>query len=278
MAKPVRVRDPLGLRRAVSGWLLPALVAAMALLAAIALGGAEAAEALARRWEGGAAAAMLVQLQPGLDPVPAAEQVATLPGVAEAIAMDRERLSALLHPWLGDASGLPLPPMIEVRLTHVREADIVAQGIAEMLPGAQVEQHGVWVARLSALARSLQAMAWMTLALVGGLATAILAVATRAGIAARRDTITILHELGATDGTIARQFARRIAWLAACGATLGVMQALPLLFALGRMASPLLGDGLEMPWLALLALIPAAALIAWFTALSAVRMWLKRLP
>ena len=33
-------RDPLGLRRALSGWLLPGLVAAMALLAALAVAGA----------------------------------------------------------------------------------------------------------------------------------------------------------------------------------------------------------------------------------------------
>jgi cell division transport system permease protein len=37
-----RGRDPLGLRRALSDRLLPALVAAMALLAALALAGAEA--------------------------------------------------------------------------------------------------------------------------------------------------------------------------------------------------------------------------------------------
>lgn len=275
---PTRAKDPLGLRRAVSGWLLPGLVAAMALLAAIALGGAEAAEALARRWEGGAAAAMLVQLPQGTDPAPAAQQLAAIPGVAEATAMDQARLSALLHPWLGDATGLPLPAMVELRLTSTRQAEAVQQAIAGMLPGAAVEAHGVWVARLSALARSLQAMAWLTLALVGGLAAAIIAVATRAGIAARRDTITILHDMGATDGAISRRFAGRVAWLAGCGACCGLAVALPLLFGLGQLASPLLGGGLEMPWPALATLVPGAALIAWITAQSAVRMWLKRLP
>jgi len=54
--------------------------------------------------------------------------------------------------------------------------------------------------------------------------------------------------------------------------------ALPLLFGLGQLASPLLGGGLEMPWPALATLVPGAALIAWVTAQSAVRMWLKRLP
>ena len=63
MARPLRhARDPLGLRRALSGWLLPGLVAAMALLAALAIAGAEGASALADRWQRGAGAAVTVQL------------------------------------------------------------------------------------------------------------------------------------------------------------------------------------------------------------------------
>ena len=65
-----RGRDPLGLRRALSDRLLPALVAAMALLAALALAGARGAAELTARWEGGAATAMTVQLPP--PPRPAA--------------------------------------------------------------------------------------------------------------------------------------------------------------------------------------------------------------
>src|SRR4051812_26861701 len=59
-----RGRDPLGLRRALSDRLLPALVAAMALLAALALAGAQGAAELTARWEAGAAAAVTVQMPP----------------------------------------------------------------------------------------------------------------------------------------------------------------------------------------------------------------------
>jgi hypothetical protein len=146
------------------------------------------------------------------------------------------------------------------------------------IPGAQVEAHGVWVARLSALARSLQALAWLVLALVAGVAAAMVAVATRAGIAARRATILILHDMGATDGTIARRFAGRIAWLAGLGAMLGAAAAAPLLWLMGGLAAPLLGDTLTMPWPALAALPPAAAGIAWATAHATLRLWLRSLP
>ena len=116
------------------------------------------------------------------------------------------------------------------------------------------------------------------LALVAGVAAAMVAVATRAGIAARRATILILHDMGATDGTIARRFAGRIAWLAGLGAVLGAAAAAPLLWLLGGLAAPLLGDTLTMPWPALAALPPAAAGIAWATAHATLRLWLRSLP
>jgi len=274
-----RGRDPLGLRRAISGPLLPGLVAAMALLAALAMAGAVAAAAMAARWEGGAAAAMMVQLPANTQPGPAAGTLAALPGVAEAIVLDRERLAALLRPWLGDAAGLPLPGMIELRLSRLGPGvDALPEAIRAAIPGAQVEAHGVWVARLSALARSLEALAWLVLGLVGAVAAAMVAVATRAGIAARHATIIILHDMGATDATIARRFAGRIAFLAGLGAVLGAALAAPLLYLLGGLAAPLLGNALAMPWLGLGALPPAAAMIAWLTAQAAVRLWLRGLP
>ena len=81
------------------------------------------------------------------------------------------------------------------------------------MPGAAVESHGVWVARLLALARSLEAVALAALLLVAGIAAAVVAVAVRAGIAARRAAIAILHALGASDGDIAGRFAQRVALL-----------------------------------------------------------------
>ena len=269
----------MGLRRAVADRLLPGLVAAMALLAALAMAGAVAAAAMSARWEGGAAAAMMVQLPTTTPPGPAAELLAALPGVAEAIPLDRERLAALLRPWLGDAAGLPLPGMIELRLSRLGSgAEALPAAILAAIPGARVEAHGIWVARLSALARSLQALAWLVLGLVAGVAAAMVAVATRAGIAARRATITILHDMGATDGAIARRFAARIGWLAGAGGLLGAALAAPLLWLLGGLAAPLLGEALAMPWLGLATLPMVAGGIAWATAHATVRLWLRHLP
>jgi cell division transport system permease protein len=155
-----------------------------------------------------------------------------------------------------------------------------------------VEAHGVWLARLAALARSLQGVALAALLLVAGIAAAVVAVAVRAGIAARRQAIAILHELGATDSDIAGRFARRVALLAGAGALVGTAAAVPVLAALAGLAAPLVGGGAGgegmapgggLPWRGLpwtgLALLPAiGAGIGWLTAQVAVRRWLRLLP
>ncbi len=281
-------RDPLGLRRALSGPLLPGLVAAMALLAALAVAGAQGAAALAERWQRGAAAAVTVQL-PGADATETGRALAALramPEVAEAQAMDAARLDDLLRPWLGGSDALPLPAVIELRLADAgADPVLIGDRLAQAVPGAVVEAHGVWVARLAALARSLQALSWVVLALVAAVAAAVVAVATRAGLAARRDAVEVLHGLGARDADIAGRFARRLGVLAAGGALVGTAAAVPALAVLADLAAPWIGTGeaagaglAALPWPALAAVPPVAFLVGWGTAQATVRRWLRRMP
>jgi cell division transport system permease protein len=289
-----RGRDPLGLRRALADRLLPGLVAAMALLGAVALGGAEGAAELARRWQGGAGSAVLVQLPPDTPPArrdSALAALRALPEVVDAQAMDRERMAALLRPWLGEAPSVPLPLVIELRLASLPASPSgLAARVAAAVPGggASVEAHGVWLARLAALARSLQGVAMAALLLVAGIAAAVVAVAVRAGLASRRQAIAVLHELGATDADIAGRFARRVALLAGAGALAGTALAVPVLAALAGLAAPLLGAAeaaeswrvpwRDLPWTGLLLLPAIGAAIGWLTAQVAVRRWLRLLP
>ena len=282
-----RSRDPLGLRRALSGRLLPGLVAAMSLLAALALAGAHGAAGLAERWQQGAAAAVTAQV-PRPEEGRMERALAVLrgsPEVASASPVQPARVAALLRPWLGEAPALPLPGVIEVRLRDVNADPVaLAARLAESVEGAELESHGIWVARLAALARSVQGLALATLALVAGVAAAVVAVATRAGLAARREAIGILYDLGATHSDIAGRFSVRVAALAAAGAGLGTVIAVPALLALARLAAPFTG-GMEqegvawesLPWPGLVLLPFAAALIGWLTAQATVRRWLRRL-
>ena len=319
--------DELGLRRALSDRILPFLVAAMAFLAALALAGFMAAASLARHWQQGAGANLTVQVTHPADPAPGGgtrrEQVLALlratPGIAQANALSDGELADLLRPWLGNTAeslALPLPAVIRVRLADPGGspgADLggLARQLEAAVPGTQVESHQIWLGRLSALARSLQACAGVALLVVAGVAAAVVAVATRAGLASRREAIEIVHGLGATGGYIAGRFARRATWLAALGGLAGALAAFPVLLGLAQLAAPFAGvQAVEpaapaSPLLAALmsemmsalmsalaaagalpagllisvaALPIAAAAIGFLTAQATVRGWLRRLP
>ena len=296
--------DELGLRRAISDRMLPFLVAAMAFLAALALSGWVGAAALASSWQAGAASTLTVQVpQPG---EPAAQGggtrlarvLATLraaPDIAEAHALSEDELATLLRPWLGAGAerlAIPLPAVIAVRLAdNAGDVDTLRQQLEALAPGTLTEAHAGWMRRLSVLARSLQACAGLILLLVAAVAVTVIAVATRAGLATRREAIEIVHGLGATDFYIAGRFAVRATMLAAVGSGIGAVVALPVLLVLANLAAPLAGaiprPGLTagiltalpaLVWLALPALPLVAAAIGWITAQVTVRRWLRRLP
>jgi cell division transport system permease protein len=292
--------DDLGLRQALDDGMLPFLVAAMAFLAALALGGSVGAAALANHWQRGAGSALTVQVP---RPNPAAvdgarvDRVVTLlkgtPGIAEAQPLSEAQLGDLLRPWLGngaDRLSLPLPAVIEVHLAGTGpDLGALAARLTEAAPGTVVESHGIWVRRLAALARSLQACAWAALAVVAGVAVAVVAVATRAALSARREAIEIVHGLGATDGYIAARFAGRATKRAAAGGAAGAVIALPMLLVLAALAAPFTSAPTDespawfvaLPpalWLLLPGLPLAASLIGFLTAQGTVRFWLRQLP
>lgn len=296
--------DELGLRRGLADRVLPFLVAAMALLAALALAGWVGAATLARHWQQGAGASLTVQVPRPGDPSaePGAtrvQRVLTLldgtPGIASARALTQQELSDLLRPWLGDGAdklAVPLPAVIAVQLS-ASDTDLtpLTQRLEAAAPGTLVESHDVWMRRLAVLARSLQACAGLALLLVAGVAAAVIAVATRAGLSARREAIEIVHGLGATDGYIARRFAARATLLAASGGFAGAVVAMPVVVTLAVLAAPFGGappatgsplwvfGALPLSlWLLLPGLPLAAAAIGYGTAQGTVRRWLRRLP
>jgi cell division transport system permease protein len=163
----------------------------------------------------------------------------------------------------------------------------LARRLASAVPEATLDTHEAWVDRLAVLLRALEASAWGALALVGAVASLVVATATRAGLSARRSTVTLLHGLGATDGYISGRFALRAMVLAAIGGSAGTLGAVPVLLAIARLggaADPpeTLGAtlaSLQPPlWVGLAALPVIAAAIGFGTAQGTVQLWLRRLP
>jgi cell division transport system permease protein len=294
MAKARRV-DHLGLRLALADRLLPLLVGAMSFLAALAIAGALAATALAAHWQGDTGAALTIQVPQPDQPAAAggatrlAAVLAALqanPAVRAPHLLTGEELNALLSPWLGADAGqlaLPVPAVITATLAG-GTADALGAALNAIAPGTLVETGARWAARVAALTASVQASAASVLLIVALVAAAVVAVATRSGLAQGRESIEIIHGLGALDSDIAAGFAARALVLAAGGAVAGTLLALPVLFWLARLAAPFGGVAatawplLPAPlWISLPALPVVAAVIGWGTAQVTVRSWLRSL-
>jgi cell division transport system permease protein len=291
-------RDDLGLRAALADRLLPMLVAAMSFLAALALAGTLASAGLAASWQAQASETLTIQVPQPDDPdatgkttrlaaVQAA--VAQIPGVANPQVMSQADENALLTPWLGEDAtqlGLQMPGVISASWAGPGAPDALAGTLDKVSPGTLVDAGAIWAERVAALTGSLQDCAAAVLVIVALVAAAVVAVAARAGLAQRRDTITLVHGLGALDGDIATRFANRATLLVATGAVLGTVLALPVLAWLAALAAPFSGEmaggsGFSLPaplWFALPVLPLAAAAIGWITAQLTVRSWLRSLP
>ena len=110
-----------------------------------------------------------------------------------------------------------------------------------------------------------------------GLATAGTVIfTTRTGLGLQKDTLTVLHFIGAKDSYIARQFAVRAAFLGLKGGIGGLGVALVTIgvlhFAIGNLnVGHLTGLSLSLSgWISLSLLVPCVAAISHLTALSTV--------
>ena len=291
---------------------MPLVVASMVFLAALAAAGVVGARAVASHWRVGAALVltMLVpQPEAPLDGMPRLRRVLaslrTQRNVTSAEVLDAEAVERLLQPWFGTSGvppGLTVPGVIEVRLasgSSPADAEALIATMRQSVPDVQTDAEDVWIGRLAGLAVSLQACAWMVLALVIFVAVLVVSAATRGGLVSRREAIRVVHGLGATDHYIASRFAKRNTVLAACGGAIGAAAAFPVLVLLTALAAPFVGSAIRtvpaiapnwwdasmadasLPtelWCVLPALPVAAALIGCVTTQATVRRWLRELP
>jgi cell division transport system permease protein len=286
------------LARDASARFLPWLIAFMVYLAALALLAAVAMDAMAARWQGDLQGRVTVQVPAPGDPTDTAarqdridravDALLATPAVTGVEVLSRARSAALLEPWLGEAAmapELPTPDLIAVTLRSAG-ADLgdLPQRLAEAVPGASVDDHQRWLARLFALAGSVEALALVIVALVGLAAVATIVFVTRTGLAIHRQVIELLHVMGARDLYVAEQFQGHALRLGVAGGLLGALAAA--LTALG-VAWLLQGERTALlpairlgwaQWLMLATLPVVAGLVAMLTARWTVLRTLAKLP
>jgi cell division transport system permease protein len=212
----------------------------------------------------------------------AAEALAGVPGVTEARALEKEKAYALIEPWIGDVADLddlPVPRLVAVGLDHRKPATAAVLDKALKAQGldAVVDDHSVWIKDIRKAAGVVRGTALSILIVIAGAAGAVVAFATRAGIAARRDVVEVLHLTGAEDAQISNLFEQRFALIAAVSGAAGALAA-GLLGGILRVMGG--GEGLTpalpIAWLDLLAVLPCPVLAALVAAVAA-RLTARRL-
>ena len=242
------------------GQALAAVIAILTFLAALCAGGAELVAASSAQWRSDIAREVTIQVRPNAqrsieaDVERAAALARQVPGVEAAQAFSRGESERLLEPWLGtglDFNDLPVPRIIVIKLRDEVRPDFTAlrQSLQEQVPGATLDDHGLWVSRLSTMANTIISIGVFLVALVLVAAGLAVIFATRGAMAGNKEVVDVLHFVGANDDFIAREFQRRFFRLGLRGSAVGAAGALVLTTLLGLVtrswrASPA-GDQIE---------------------------------
>ena len=273
MKSPFPSRPGLLPRDAAGESWLAAVIAVLCFMACLAAVGALAADRAARGWAGELRAEATVQVRPRVGETGpaaaarAAETLAGVDGVEEAVAMDRKTAEDLLRPWLGEAAlpDLPLPFLVTVRLDREAPASavVLSRALAQAGLDASVDDHSLWRGEVEGAANLITALALAGFLLTAGAAGAAIVYATRAGMKAQSAVIETLSLSGATERGIAWLFQRRFGLLAAGAGLVGAGAAAALVAGLRALG----GEGgltvaLPLAWSDVLWLSPCPLLAA----------------
>jgi cell division transport system permease protein len=220
----------------VSGLSLALVIGVLAFLAGIALTGYFAVDAAVDGWSGELTGTVTVQVR-GTTPeeiTTAAEEALSVlrgtEGLSNVARVDEQEARALLEPWLGTGElpeELPLPALITADVTPELRRDLepLRADLTQAVPEASLNDHGAWTDELIVSARRIRGLSFLAFVLVVLAASSVIVFAARAGLAAHRGVVEVLHLVGATDAFIARQIGNRYLLLGTLGGAGGAFGA-----------------------------------------------------
>ena len=275
---------------------LPWLIAFMVFLATLSVAGLFVLSDITRKLGTGLSNKITVQIPVSMsvksDKVRKNEALRLLrafEGVNRADIVKPKEVIELLKPWLGQAASLdqlPIPSVIEVDID--RTTDVSSETLRAILlpkiPDILVDDHGEWLNYLANAIRSIEIVALSIVILIALTTVGTVIFTTRTSMGLQRETISILHFIGAHDHYIANQFAFRAAWLGLKGGIMGSIVSVPILLGFRIVIESLSSD--LMPeltlhasgWVSVGLIVPIVAAIAMFTAYTTVLKSLTNLP
>lgn len=239
---------------------LTIVIAVLAFMASVALAGYFMVSRAAADWTGDLSGTVTVQIK-GVSPQQIENDAQAVAGLLDGIdgvrstsVLSRRDSIALLDPWIGQSNirdDLPIPTLVSAEISPTLRRDLspVQAALAQEAPNAQLDDHRAWNDRLVAAANRAKSLAFIVFTLIMMATVCVIVFAARAGLAANRPIVEVMHLVGATDQFIAEQVQRRYFALGLRGGLAGAAFAalvLSLMAAVGSSA----GSGFFLPNLA----------------------------
>ena len=209
-------------------------------------------------------------------------------GVIEVSLVPKVEVIQLLKPWLGSISGsqtLPLPQIIDIQID--RGSGITPEKISNVLtiivPDITVDDHSIWLIGLVKTLQSAELTALFILLLIIFVIIGTVIFTTRTGMGIHKQTIEVLHFVGAHDDFIARQFAIRGLVVGFQGGLIGFFFAIPILYLFDHLLQNLEEGFLPKAevnifvWLSVALVVPMISSITMLTARGTVLKSLKKM-
>lgn len=216
---------------------LVAVIAILTFLAALAGGAAHMVARASTDWRSAVSNEMTIQIKPDFrrnieeDLNRAAGLFKGAAGVEAVRIVPRAESDKLLEPWLGaglQLAELPVPRLIVITIARGSRPDTEAlrQALRRDAPTASLDDHRLWIGRLSTMANTLILAGVVVVLLVTLAAGLAVAFATRGAMAGSHDSVEVLHLVGADDRFIASEFQGRFLKLGLEGGAIGGLAAL----------------------------------------------------
>lgn len=226
----------------IQGNALMVVIAIMAFLACLTLGGVSMVRSTAASWESQISREITIQIRPddGLDMDKALNQAKdiamTFVGTKSGQIVDEAATARLLEPWLGtglDLKELPVPRLVIITIDENNPPDFEAMRslLKDSIPQATLDDHRTWVDRLVSMAHTTVMIGTGILLLVFTAMVLTVVFATRGALSGNRHIVEVLHFVGAESSFVASEFQKHFLKISLKGSAIG--SALAALFFAG---------------------------------------------
>lgn len=229
----IRVGTSHILKKNDGAWFLPWLLAVVVYLGTMATVGIVMVDKALESWREVGQSIVTVELPIDTREEQVAETVDFLRdygAVTSAHVISRDEMLVLLEPWFPATDlirKLSLPWLIEVVVDGGDKVDwkTIEKLVSDRIPGALFINGADWSDNLAKPVRLIQGIAVFVLILIIGSTIAAVSLTARATLAIDRNSLALMHLLGASDTYIVKEFQSKVIGMAVRGGLVGVVLA-----------------------------------------------------